>query len=98
MSHPTTASVKAEISKQPALTPGTPGWWQVWGTTGQDIEPGDYVLTKDDEFYVQDVFETKSPVLSVGVVVDGERSTFGRYAHCVILRRGTRQTLSPHAR
>jgi hypothetical protein len=92
-----TVTVRAEVEAQGALQPGTEGWWQVWGAVPGDLEPGDYVLMKDDEFLVQDVFVAKSPA-RIGIVVDGERLTLGLLCRVVILRRGTHGTLSRSVR
>jgi hypothetical protein len=92
-----TDEVRAEIEAQPRLEPGTEGWWKVWGARARDIRPGDYVLTSDEEFFVQDVFAAKS-IARLGIVCDGERSTIGLLCPVVILRRGTRHTLSESAR
>jgi len=93
----TTAEVRAEIEEQRALEPGTPGWWQVWGATVRDVSPGDFVVTRTDDFFVQDVYDARSAA-RLGVVVDGQRETIGRMCPVAVLRRGTRATLSEHAR
>jgi hypothetical protein len=92
-----TDEVRAEIEAQPALQPGESGWWKVWGARARDIRPGDYVLTADEEFYVQDTFAAKS-IVRLGIVCDGERSTIGMLCPVVILRPGTHHTLSESAR
>ncbi len=95
-----TDEVRAEIEAQPRLQPGEPGWWQVWGASVPDIRPGDYVLTKVEEFYVQDTFvpEGLRAYTSLGLVTDGERSVIGRLCPIVLLRPGTRNTLSDSVR
>jgi hypothetical protein len=34
------------IAAQPALQPGTEGYWKVWGASVRDITPGDLVILK----------------------------------------------------
>jgi hypothetical protein len=83
------------------LQPGEPGWWQVWGASVQDIEPGDAVVeagTGGEWFYVQDVFQSNSPWLRLGIVVDGERQTIGIACPIGLMRRGTKNTLAASVR
>jgi hypothetical protein len=95
----TSAEVRAVVFAQPAKEPGTPGWWRVWGASVQDILPGDFVFTKDDQdgFLVTETFVAKS-IVKRGIVVDGERQTIGLGCPIYLLRQGTHNTLSPTVR
>lgn len=94
----TSATVKAELEAQPVPQPGEEGWWRIWGAMARHIEPGDVVLHNvDGEVQVdliQDTYLAKNAPLRLGVVVDGERCTFGALTEIVLMRRGTRNTLA----
>jgi len=95
----TTSEVRVEVEAQGPIKKGTQGWWPVWGSSPQDIEPGDYVLVAGgDEFYVQDTYRAKAAPMRVGVVVDGEAQTIGAMCRITILRPGTKSTLSRSVR
>jgi hypothetical protein len=95
----TTAQVRAEIEEQPRLEPGIAGWWKVYGATPRSIRPGDYVMTPDSEFYVQDTYEFSVTGIRIGIVVDGERQSIGcLYGPIVLLRQGVKATLDERAR
>jgi hypothetical protein len=90
----TTTEVRAQIEAQPVLQPGEQGWWKVYGASARDIQPGDYVMTKGDEFFVQDTYEFSTTGIRIGLVIDGERCTFGFACPLILLRQGTKATLS----
>lgn len=96
-----TATVRAAIEAQPVLSPGEEGWWKVYGASPRDIQPGDFVLTRDDTdgFLVDDVFTSEAwRGIRTGIVVDGERQSIGTYCPIVLLRRGTKATLAGSVR
>jgi hypothetical protein len=88
-----TATARAEIEAQPVLHPGDEGWWKVYGASTRSIRPGDYVLAKEEEFYVQDTYP-REDFVRVGIVIDGVKSSIGILHPIILLRRGTRATLA----
>lgn len=94
----TTAEVRAEIEAQGVLQPGEPGWWEVWGASPQDVRTGDYLLFGDgEEMYIQ-YAERASNGWQVRYQRDGEWYRMGLGCRLVLLRRGTRHTLSDTVR
>lgn len=91
----------AQLNAESRLQPGDEGWWQVWGSSVGDICPGDIVLTRNGEDYealfIEDRFEAKS-VARLGIIVGGQQQTLGRLTGIVLMRRGTKHTLSNSAR
>lgn len=85
----------AEFGAQGAITPGTEGWWKVWGAQVRHIRPGDLVLSGDNVELIADRFESKSAPLRVGFVdTDGNRFTLGARAPIALLRRGSHHLLA----
>jgi len=68
----------------------------------RDIRAGDLVLWSDGEkqeaCLVTETYRAKNHPLRWGVVVEGERVTFGALTPIVVLRRGTHHTLSESVR
>lgn len=92
------AAAWAEFEAQGVLQPGEPGWWKVWGAGFGHVRAGDLFLTRgadgsDEVYLAEDVFEAKAHPIRVGVVIEGERVTWGIMCPLVLLRRGTHNTL-----
>lgn len=94
----TSAEALAQLEAQPVLQPGEAGWWKVWGASPRDIRAGDIVITTSETFYVDDVYIAKAAPMRIGIVVDGEHQTIGALCPIVLVRQGTKNTLSESVR
>lgn len=100
-SAPEVDEMNAQLASDSVLQPGDEGWWRVWACSVGDIREGDIVLTKNGESYealfIEDIYPANSPTRFGIVVGGGQRQTLGRLVGVVIMRKGTKNTLSSSA-
>jgi hypothetical protein len=88
-----TATIKNEIATQPSMAAGTLGWWKVWGAGSRHIQAGDFVVTANDEFFVQGVWDTNDAHV-FGFIADGKKRTVGILCPVKVIRHTTCNTLA----
>lgn len=92
----TSIEAVAEFEVQGRISPGTEGWWQVWGATPQHIRPGDLVLVQGEKGWtlILDTFTAKAAPLRVGLVDESGKWTLGALCPVAVVRKGTHNTLA----
>ncbi len=62
------------FNSQPALQPGEDGYWQVWGASIRDIQPGDLVMLKYSDGETG-MYEVEAYAPREARVIDGRPNT-----------------------
>lgn len=79
--------------------PGEAGYWQVWGATVHHVQPGDLMMSRNDDGsinvdYVEDVYTPKNHPLRWGFIVAGKKVTLGAFTPITVMRPSTHNLLA----
>lgn len=92
----------AALDAQGPISPGTQGWWQVWGARAHNVRPGDLVMliwgrgTEDErhaEYLIDEILSTDA-VAPKFRAANGDIFRIGALMPIILLRQGTHHTLA----
>jgi len=92
----------AALDAQGPISPGTQGWWQVWGARAHDVRSGDLVMliwdrdtesARHAEYLISEVL-SNDPVCPKFRSSNGEIFRIGALMPIILLRQGTHHTLA----
>src|ERR1035438_6364265 len=94
------------LDAQNTISPGTEGWWKVWGARVNDIRPDDMIMVKPKDTEITEHVVTRivpeSGMLDAMYLrfidADGEDIRIGRMCAVIVLRKGTHHTLAGSVR